>query len=285
MAAGHRVEIAEGDKRVREVLAGGDVEIALLATEGFPAGGAPLMWELGEAGAKVILLSERPEAIGRAVRPHDSAIRLSLPLDRKLVLARVAAILEAGAGRRSAPPLAAEITRFDGLTLDIGGRSAFDTAGQEVPLTRSEFALLAVFAQQPGRALSRDHLLEAVSGRNADRYDRSVDVLVTRLRRKIEPDPKRPSLVVTVPGVGYKLAAKPQTIHRMATASDADGRLMPFRPPMAERRQLTVIFCDFNDVARLSTRLDPEDLQASSQTIANAANGLRPASAVRWNAF
>src|SRR5260370_40007122 len=79
MGAGHRVEIAEGDKRAREVLAGGDVEIALLATEGFAAGGPPLRRELGEAGVKTILLSERPEEIGRGVGPPlNSAVRLSV---------------------------------------------------------------------------------------------------------------------------------------------------------------------------------------------------------------
>jgi DNA-binding response OmpR family regulator/class 3 adenylate cyclase/predicted ATPase len=264
MSAGHWVEIAEGEKRAREVLAGGDVGIAMLAPEEFGAGGRPLMRLLDEAGVMTMLLSGRPEETGRRVGPPlNSAIRLSLPLDSGLVLAQVAAVLDAVTSAASPPTLAPAITHFDGLTLDIEGRSAFDAAGREVPLTRLEFILLAVFAQQPGRVLSRDQLLEAVSGRKADRYDRSIDVLVTRLRRKIEPDRKKPRLIVTVAGVGYKFAAKPRTIDLRTTASSADDGLVPLRSRTPERRQLTVICCGITELATLSTRLDPEDLQAA----------------------
>src|SRR5262249_34353413 len=75
-------------------------------------------------------------------------------------------------------------------------------------LTPSEFGLLAALVRGAGRALSRDHLLQAVAGREAEPFDRSVDVLVGRLRRKIEPDPKNPRLIVTVPGVGYRFAER-----------------------------------------------------------------------------
>jgi DNA-binding response OmpR family regulator/class 3 adenylate cyclase/predicted ATPase len=263
MGAGHRVEVAESDKHAREVLAGGDVAIALLATQGLGGARMALIRELHGAGVKTILLSERPEEIGSGVRPPlNPAIGLSLPLDREVVLTAVATVLDAVTTGVSASTLAPEITRFEGLTLDIEGRSAFDAAGRELPLTRLEFALLAVFARQPGRALSRDQLVEAVSGRRADKYDRSIDVLVTRLRRKIEPAPKKPYFVVTVPGVGYKFAAKPRLTHQQPTMPSADGRLGPARPRIAERRLLTIVWCHFPELATLSMRLDPEDLQA-----------------------
>jgi DNA-binding winged helix-turn-helix (wHTH) protein len=82
---------------------------------------------------------------------------------------------------------------------------------EEVPLTRAEFALMAAFAASPRRVLSRDQLRRAVFGRGAEPDDRSVDMLVARLRRKIEPNPKAPRFVLSVPGVGYKLAVQPQT--------------------------------------------------------------------------
>jgi two-component system OmpR family response regulator len=72
---------------------------------------------------------------------------------------------------------------------------------------RGEFSLLREFLQRPGRVLSRDHLLLALSGREAEAYDRSIDMLVVRLRRKIEPDPKQPKLISTVQGAGYKFTA------------------------------------------------------------------------------
>ena len=99
--------------------------------------------------------------------------------------------------------------QFEGFTLDLISRTLSDATGKEVPLWRSEFALLATFIEAPGHALSRGQLLEAVSGRRAEAFDRSVDVLVGRLRRKIEADPKAPRLIKTVPGVGYKFAVRP----------------------------------------------------------------------------
>jgi len=94
--------------------------------------------------------------------------------------------------------------RFAGLALDLDACALARDSGEPVPLTRGEFALLRVFASRPGRVLSREALLDAVAGRNHEPFDRSVDVMVARLRRKIEPDPKAPSLIVTVPGEGYR---------------------------------------------------------------------------------
>ena len=79
----------------------------------------------------------------------------------------------------------------------------------DLALTPSEFGLLSVLVRGAGRALSRDHLLQAVAGREAEAFDRSIDVLVGRLRRKIEADLKNPRLIVTVPGVGYRFAERP----------------------------------------------------------------------------
>ena len=98
---------------------------------------------------------------------------------------------------------------FEGLTLDLTARTLVDGRGREVALRRSEYELLRAFVGNPGRALSRDHLLETVAGRRSEPYDRSIDVLVGRLRRKIEPEPKQPRLILTVPGVGYRFAVKP----------------------------------------------------------------------------
>jgi DNA-binding response OmpR family regulator len=107
------------------------------------------------------------------------------------------------------PPATSVALRFDGLILDPAARTLTDRAGQQVKLRRSEFELLLAFVRHPGRALTRDVLLDAVAGRRSEPYDRSVDVLVGRLRRKLERDPKQPRLVVTVPGLGYRFDARP----------------------------------------------------------------------------
>ena len=82
-------------------------------------------------------------------------------------------------------------------------------SGEAIALTRGEFALLREFVRRPGRALSRDFLLDAMSGRSNVPFDRSVDVMVGRLRKKVEPDPKQPSVIQTVPGEGYRFTAPP----------------------------------------------------------------------------
>ena len=93
---------------------------------------------------------------------------------------------------------------FVGYVLDPAGRALTDPHGRIVPLTPSEFDLLSTFVRAAGRVLSRDYLRGAVTGRGADQFDRSVDVLVGRLRKKIEPDPASPSLILTMPTAGYK---------------------------------------------------------------------------------
>ncbi len=87
---------------------------------------------------------------------------------------------------------------FAGLVLDLGAHRLTDAAGADVALTPAEFNLLAALVGSAGRALSRDHLMQAMVGRESEAFDRSVDVLVGRLRRKIERDPKSPKLIVTV---------------------------------------------------------------------------------------
>ncbi|MBV8613209.1 MAG: winged helix-turn-helix domain-containing protein, partial [Acetobacteraceae bacterium] len=148
---------------------------------------------------------------------------------------------------------------FEGFTLDPAARTLVDATGREVALRRSEYELLRAFLAAPGRALSRDHLLEAVAGRSSEPFDRSIDVLVGRLRRKIEQEPGKPRLIVTVPGVGYRFALKPQP----ASAETAIAPVAPSVAPSAspERRQLTILRCGLCGPALLAARRDPEDLQ------------------------
>src|SRR5690242_3803558 len=101
---------------------------------------------------------------------------------------------------------------FEGFTLDPAARTLVDADGEFIPLRRSEFQLLLAFVEKPGRTLTRDYLLEAVAGRHSEAFDRSIDVLVGRLRRKIEREPRQPKLIITVPGIGYRFAATPRSV-------------------------------------------------------------------------
>ena len=127
---------------------------------------------------------------------------LAKPFNPRELLARIRAIL-----RRSddEDPPVASVVRVGPLVLDLGSR-AVSVDGQEVDMTTAEFDILHALAASAGRVLSRDQLLQRVHGENWAAYDRSVDVHVSRIRQKIEMDPRRPALLKTVRGVGYQLA-------------------------------------------------------------------------------
>jgi DNA-binding winged helix-turn-helix (wHTH) protein len=108
--------------------------------------------------------------------------------------------------------------KIENCKLDLARHTFVDGRGREVRLTRAEAALLTTFVRSPRRVLSRNQLRYAVAGRGVERYDRSVDMLVARLRHKIEPDPKAPRFILSVPGVGYKFDVRPQS------AADGEAR-------------------------------------------------------------
>jgi DNA-binding response OmpR family regulator len=93
--------------------------------------------------------------------------------------------------------------RFGTKWLDHDAQALRDDSGNEHPLTASEYGLLKVFAANPKRVLSRDRLLELANARDAEAFDRAIDLRIMRIRRKIEPDPARPSVIRTVRGGGY----------------------------------------------------------------------------------
>jgi two-component system OmpR family response regulator len=96
---------------------------------------------------------------------------------------------------------------FDGMRLDPQARRLSRADGSEVTLTAGEFDLLLAMVERPNQVLSRDRLMNAVHGRDAGPYDRSIDVQVGRLRRKLEDDPANPKLIKSVRGSGYFFAA------------------------------------------------------------------------------
>jgi DNA-binding response OmpR family regulator len=125
-------------------------------------------------------------------------------------MARIRSVL-----RRSAPPKAAapeaasakaekeQLVRFGTKWLDLEAQALRDDEGNEHPLTASEFGLLKVFAANPKRVLSRERLLELANARDAEAFDRAVDLRIMRIRRKIEIDPTKPAVIRTIRGGGY----------------------------------------------------------------------------------
>jgi len=140
------------------------------------------------------------------------------PFDLRELLARIKAVLRRLAPPTDEPAAAAapaatpsrERLRFAGWTLDTAARRLLNPGGEEVPLTTGEFDLLVVFARHAGRVLSRDFLLEQTRGREAAPFDRTIDVQVGRLRKKLERDPENPELIKSVRGAGYLFVPAPE---------------------------------------------------------------------------
>jgi DNA-binding response OmpR family regulator len=161
----------------------------------------------------IVMITGKGDPIDRVVGLELGADDyISKPFLMREVVARVRAVLrrympgpETGARVSLA---SAEGTRlsFDGWTIDLGRREVRNPKGTDCELTTAEFNLLVLLVQRPGRVLSRDELMDLLKGHDWTPMDRSIDSLVARLRRKIEPESERPRLVKTVRGVGYAFA-------------------------------------------------------------------------------
>jgi DNA-binding response OmpR family regulator len=167
----------------------------------------------------LVIVTGRGDAVDKVVGLEIGADDyVTKPFDLRELLARITAILRRTAlaepslapppVAQPAPPAPAprEGLVFAGFTLDTAARSLTDSQGTDVPLTTGEFELLKVFAEHPGRVLSRDFLLQETRGRDAGPFDRTIDVQVGRLRRKLEEDADDPRIIKSVRGAGYVLA-------------------------------------------------------------------------------
>ncbi len=151
----------------------------------------------------ILMLTARGDETDRIVGLEMGADDyLPKPFNPRELLARIRAVLRRSGGE--APAAAAPVLRAGPLTVDAGARTV-TVGGRPVDLTTAEFDILHALAASAGRVLSRDQLLQQVHGEGWAAYDRSVDVHVSRIRQKIEDDPRRPALLKTVRGVGYQL--------------------------------------------------------------------------------
>lgn len=157
-----------------------------------------------ESGPSIIMLTARDDTTDKIVGLELGADDyLAKPFDPKELVARVRAVL-----RRTATPQPTRtpaLLRHGDLELDTE-RHEVRRAGQLVPLTPTEFALLQALAERPGRVWTRLQLLDRLQGTAFEGYERAIDSHVKNLRHKLEPNPRQPRYVVTVYGVGYKLA-------------------------------------------------------------------------------
>ncbi|GGK37817.1 response regulator [Salinarimonas ramus] len=239
MTTGHRILVVDDEPAAREMV--GDYlkmhgfDVALCD------GGASLFATLGERRADLVVLDlNMPEEDGLSIvrrlksateagpdlpvimltataSPIDRVVGLELgaddylakPCELRELVARIRSVLRRGGGGPATGSAAANAApaenavRFGTKWLHLDSYQLRDEDGGRLVLTRSEFALLKAFHDHPGRVLSRDRLLDLADARDPDAFDRSIDVRITRMRRKIEPDPARPRYIKTVRGAGY----------------------------------------------------------------------------------
>jgi two-component system phosphate regulon response regulator OmpR len=204
-----RVLLASSCRELRERLAADRIDLVVLDVMLPDGSGLDACRDLRAKRntTPVILLTALKEDIDRIVGLEMGADDyLGKPFNPRELVARIRAVLRRRSEKASHPEEARKY-RFDGLIADPQLRSVVDAQGNAIELTGAEFDLLQVFLDRPGRVLSRDQLLDLTRGREGDVFDRSIDVLVSRLRRKLDTS-GTPRLFKTVRNGGYQLVAK-----------------------------------------------------------------------------
>ena len=261
-ASGYAVELASDMKRAHRLAADDHFRVAVVAPGPSPTGPTTIL-TLRDTVPGIVVVVEELDEIARLRRSLPGIDEFILKSANEGALAtRVSDLIaraDSAAGERVSVP---SIVFLEDSKLDLGGYVFVNSNGQEVALTRAETDLLIELARSPCQVVSRDKLQHAVAGRGAGPFDRSMDMLVARVRRKIEPDPKVPQFLITVPGVGYKL---------MARAQFGEARQYEAKPTEPERRQITALCCKLADATGLAVDVDPEDLSQVTRNFQDAA--------------
>ncbi len=212
-ANGFQVSSVADGEGMRRVLKEAPADLVIMDLHLPGEDGLALTRELRIQGREVgiIMLTGVGDTVDRIVGLEVGADDyLSKPVDLRELLARVNSVLRrAHTGPATDTAAAAggrETVRMGTCTLDIAAHRLYDAAGREITLTSMEFDLLKAFALHPNRVLSRDQLLDLAHNRDGDVFDRSIDVRLTRIRKKIEADPEKPQILKTVRGAGYIFA-------------------------------------------------------------------------------
>jgi DNA-binding response OmpR family regulator len=207
---GFRVVLAASSAEARQLMLQAPLELALLDVTMPGEDGLSLAQHFRRNyPVGIILVTAKDDIVDRVVGLEIGADDYVVkPFDPRELLARVRSVL-----RRTSSTGAAELgqgrVRFGRCVLDLQSHRLYGEDALEVPLTSMEFDLLAAFAQRPNRVLSRDQILSLTQSRDWQPCDRSVDIRVARLRKRIEHDPDKPQVIKTIRGTGYMFVATP----------------------------------------------------------------------------
>src|SRR5436305_6517207 len=209
---GFGVTLCDGGKSLRAVIETSVPDLVVLDLNMPEEDGLSIIRDLkSRINVPVIMLTATASPIDRVVGLELGADDyIAKPCELRELMARIRSVLRRSApvrppehGSATATAKAKELVRFGTKWLDLEAQALRDDEGNEHPLTASEFTLLRVFAANPKRVLSRERLLELANARDAEAFDRAVDLRIMRIRRKIELDPTKPSVIRTIRGGGY----------------------------------------------------------------------------------
>ena len=205
---GYRMSGARDGTTMRHVFGKQDVDLVILDLMLPGEDGLELAREIrSESNVPIIMVTGRADIVDRVVGLEIGADDyIPKPFEARELLARVRSVLrrsQRGGNPKTEVRSPQSMAAFAGWRLDMGRRQLHSPGGEEIKLTSAEFDLLAAFVNSPDKVLSRDRLLDLVYGREMFPFERSIDVLVMRLRSKIEEDRANPILIKTVRGSGY----------------------------------------------------------------------------------
>jgi two-component system phosphate regulon response regulator OmpR len=206
---GFEVLMADSGKAMRELLAKNVPDVVLLDVNLPGEDGLTLARYVRERfDLPIIMVTAADAVVDRVVGLEVGADDyLTKPFDLRELRARIKTVLRRYQRAAPATSAADESARrrvaFGRCTLDLDTRQLLDADSREIPLTSMEFELLKVFAERPNRVLTRDQILNITRNRDWDPFDRSIDIRIARLRKKIEVDPDKPGTLKTVRGSGY----------------------------------------------------------------------------------
>jgi two-component system, OmpR family, response regulator len=209
---GFTVTLCDGGKSLRGAIESGVPDLVVLDLNMPEEDGLSIIRDLkSRTNVPVIMLTATASPIDRVVGLELGADDyIAKPCELRELMARIRSVLRRSAPVKAAAPEAAaakaatdQLVRFGTKWLDLEAQALRDDEGNEHPLTASEFGLLKVFAANPKRVLSRERLLELANARDAEAFDRAVDLRIMRIRRKIEIDPTKPAVIRTIRGGGY----------------------------------------------------------------------------------
>jgi len=200
---GFAVEAAETSRALEQILARRRPDLLILDLMLPGEDGLSICRRLrSRDGMPILMLTAKSDPVDRVVGLEMGADDyVTKPFDPRELLARVRALLRRARNTRESEP--ERRFAFEGLVIDLDARQLATEAGRPIPLTSAEFELLACFVARPRRVLSRDQLLDWTRGRDADPFDRTIDMTISRLRKKLEAVAPGLNLITTVRNNGY----------------------------------------------------------------------------------